>query len=125
MKKLIFVFAMLISGILINAQEITTKYNLSLDGKQGTEISISSEKILQAGEIRIEPSTAQILAFNLEYTENGTAKSLSTKSRTITKEMKEVIAKMNPGDSFNITGIVLGELKAVYSAPDIKVVIVE
>ncbi|MBN2682995.1 MAG: hypothetical protein JXR58_10845 [Bacteroidales bacterium] len=125
MKKIIIIFSFLITGFFLNAQEVTTKYNLSIDGKNGSEISLSTAKIIEKGEILVDPTTAQILAFNLEYLDNGETKVLSTRSRTITKEMKEVISSMTPGDSFKITGIILGEVKAVYSAPDIKVNIVE
>lgn len=121
MKKAIFVLALLVSGIFINAQELTSKYKISFDGKDGTEITVSTEKLLEIGELRVAPTTAQIIAFNIEYTEAGLSKSLSAKSRTITKEMKEAISKMSAGDTFKITGIVLGEAKAIYSASDITV----
>jgi hypothetical protein len=125
MKKSLFIIVFLVSALFINAQELTNKYIISLDGNEGTEISISAAKMIEAGEFRIAPTKSQMIAFNLEYEENGIKKVLSARSRTITKEMKEAISKLKEGDVIKITGIVLAELKEVYSVPDITITITD
>lgn len=103
MRKLLLLSIMLFVVLGLSAQD--AKYRTSLAGVSGETILLSTNQIIEAGELSITPAGAQITGFTLEYMDGGTTKTMVSKSKSLTKDMKTAISNMEEGDIFYIKNV--------------------